>query len=56
MVAKSTVSSGSSPKTLAGRLSTQQKNFVKTAAVYGSKLTEEDYAKQLQITGDLRDE
>lgn len=55
-VASSTVSSGESPKTLANRLSSRQKQFIKQAREYGSKLTEEQYAKQLELTGELRDE
>lgn len=41
---------------LINKLTKQQKDFVKKARDYGSKLTEEEYAKQLVLTGDLRDE
>jgi hypothetical protein len=56
MTAKSTVSTGDKPKTLASRLSKKQREYFEAAKEYGSKLSVEEYAKQLQLTGDLRDE
>lgn len=41
---------------LSSKLTKQQRDFVKQARVYGSKMTEESYAKQLKLTGELRDE
>jgi hypothetical protein len=55
-VATSTVASGETTKGLASRLTQRQKDFIRSAKAYGSKLTEEQYAKQLQLTGELRDE
>lgn len=43
-------------KTLADRLSSEQLAYIKKAREYGSKLTNEEYARQLQISGDLKDE
>lgn len=45
-----------SGKSISSKLTSQQKNFVKQARAYGSKMTEESYAKQLKLTGELRDE
>lgn len=56
LTTRSTVSEGNhNDKGLAGRLTKQQKDFVKQARTYGSKLTEEAYAKQLKLTGELSD-
>lgn len=55
LVTKSTVSEGSSKDELTGRLTAQQKDFVKKARMYGSSLTESEYAKQLKMTGHLND-
>lgn len=55
LVASSTVS-GESKSSLAERLTKQQKDFVKNARRFGSKLTDEQYAKQLKMTGELQDE
>lgn len=49
-------SSESSGSKLADRLTKQQKEFVTKARTYGSKLTNEEYARQLKLTGDLSDE
>ena len=54
-VASSTVSSGS-PSTLSSRLNERQRQFIRSAREYGSKLTEEQYANQLLLTGELQDE
>lgn len=43
----------STSDSLGDRLTAQQKEFVKKARSYGSKLTNEEYAKQLELTGDL---
>jgi hypothetical protein len=41
---------------LAARLTTRQKELAAQARQYGSKMTNEQYAAQLELTGDLRDE
>jgi hypothetical protein len=57
LVGTSTTSSKEGKKSnLTNRLTQQQKDFVRKAQEYGSKLTQEEYAKQLALTGDLRDE
>lgn len=56
VVRSSTSTGGNASSGLADRLTAQQKDFVKKARTYGSKLTNEEYAKQLQLRGDLRDE
>jgi hypothetical protein len=58
LTTKSTVgtSGKSSEDKLVGRLTERQLQFVKQARTYGSKLTNAEYARQLQVTGDLRDE
>ncbi len=55
MVATSTVSKSTSDS-LSGRLSEKQRKTFKDAKKYGLKITEEEYAKRLQLTGELRDE
>lgn len=45
-----------SKKNLANRLSKQQRDFVSKAREMGSKMTNEKYAEQLLLTGDLKDE
>lgn len=55
LVASSTATEGKGTN-LADRLTKQQKEFVTNARRYGSKLTNEAYAKQLKMTGELRDE
>lgn len=55
MSIKSTTSnSSSSEDDLGSRLSEDQKRFIRTARQYGSKLTDKEYAKQLQTLGELR--
>lgn len=55
-VSTSTASSSGSSKGMADRLSSQQRNFAEKARKMGGKLTDEAYAKQLNLVGDLRDE
>lgn len=50
-IARSTVSSG-----LESKLTDRQLNFYKSAKAAGSKMTIQDYAKQLEITGDLKND
>lgn len=56
LVARSTEGSSARSASLADRLSDHQKAFVKKAREYGGKLTNEDYARQLQTLGQLKDE
>lgn len=56
LVSSSTARREDSKDSMISRLTKQQKDFYKQAKQYGSKLTEEQYAKQLALTGDLRDE
>jgi len=56
LITLSTTDRNNKKSDLIGKLTQQQKDFVKKAKKYGSKLTEEEYAKQLELTGDLRDE
>lgn len=56
MVAKSTASSGIKTNDLASKLSTRQRQFVESARREGLNITAEEYAKQLKLTGELRDD
>jgi len=56
LVGSSTTDRNDRKSGLVGKLTKQQKEFVRKAKEYGSKLTEEEYAKQLALTGELRDE
>lgn len=50
---KSTTSASKSDS-LGDRLNSSQKDFIKMARKYGSKLTDDEYAKQLQVLNELR--
>lgn len=56
LVGTSTAGKDHNRSELASKLTKQQKEFVRKAKTYGSTLTEEEYAKQLALTGALRDE
>ncbi len=53
LVSETTVSEGK-VKTLSDRLTTEQKNYIKKARQYGSKMTDEQYAKRLEMIGELK--
>lgn len=54
-VATSTASENTK-SSLVSKLSKQQRDFLKAAQMYDKSFTAEEYAKQLKLTGDLRDE
>jgi hypothetical protein len=56
VVSKSSMSSSSSKSGLAARLTERQVKFYNTAKSSGVSLTLEEYAKQLDMTGDLKNE
>lgn len=56
MVETSTTSRESNKSDLSSKLTKQQREIVRQARRVGSKMTEESYAKQLKLTGELRDE
>lgn len=56
LTSRSTTSDHTTSKGLASRLTDQQRNLVRIARSTGSKMTEETYAKQLQLTGSLQGE
>ena len=55
-VATSSTSAGSSKSSLESKLNSRQLQFIRDARKRGCPITIEEYANQLRLTGELRDE